>query len=196
MSVVNSFAKFYSADYPAESNVASTAPAYGDAINVLQGTLAGCTGYPTEAQVLDGIVFGSSGQFTGTLDVDSSANLPDITKVRSGVSFGSASQFVGVSQQPSVSSVLQGVGYGANGTEFVGTLQISGPITPNYPSVEDVLVGIEFGNVGDVPMVGVYEVADVSVVKLDETYGAYGNEYYGQYECPDTPSACGESWLM
>lgn len=37
MALVNSFAKFYSAVYPAEENVLATAPAYGDAVNVLQG---------------------------------------------------------------------------------------------------------------------------------------------------------------
>ena len=196
MAVVNSFAKFYGASYPAISDVASSAPTYGDAVNVLNGTLSSCTGYPAESEVLDGVVFGNSSEFTGTLDVDASANLPDVSKVRSGIAYGSTSQFVGVSQSPAVSSVLQGVGYGANGTEFVGTLQVSGPITPNYPSVEDVLLGVEFGNVGDVPMVGVFERADESIVKLDEAYGAYGNEYYGQYECPDDPPPCGESWLM
>lgn len=196
MAVVNSFAKFYGASYPAVSDVASSAPTYGDAVNVLNGTLSSCTGYPAESEVLDGVVFGNSSEFTGTLDIDASANLPDVSKVRSGISYGSTSQFVGVSQSPAVSSVLQGVGYGANGTEFVGTLQVSGPITPNYPSVEDVLLGVEFGNVGDVPMVGVFERADESIVKLDEAYGAYGNEYYGQYECPDDPPPCGESWLM
>lgn len=196
MAVVNSFAKFYGASYPAISDVASSAPTYGDAVNVLNGTLSSCTGYPAESEVLDGVVFGNSSEFTGTLDIDASANLPDVSKVRSGIAYGSTSQFVGVSQSPAVSSVLQGVGYGANGTEFVGTLQVSGPITPNYPSVEDVLLGVEFGNVGDVPMVGVFERADESIVKLDEAYGAYGNEYYGQYECPDDPPPCGESWLM
>ena len=196
MAVVNSFAKFYGASYPAASDVASSAPTYGDAVNVLNGTLSSCTGYPAESEVLDGVVFGNSSEFTGTLDIDASANLPDVSKVRSGIAYGSTSQFVGVSQSPAVSSVLQGVGYGANGTEFVGTLQVSGPITPNYPSVEDVLFGVEFGNVGDVPMVGVFERADESIVKLDEAYGAYGNEYYGQYECPDDPPPCGESWLM
>ena len=38
MALVNSFAKFYSAVYPATSNVLAAAPVYGDAANVLQGT--------------------------------------------------------------------------------------------------------------------------------------------------------------
>lgn len=38
MALVNSFAKFYSATYPATSDVLATAPAYGDAVNVLQGS--------------------------------------------------------------------------------------------------------------------------------------------------------------
>ena len=41
MAVVNSFAKFWGADYPVESDVLATAPVYGDAINVLQGTATG-----------------------------------------------------------------------------------------------------------------------------------------------------------
>ena len=73
MAVVNSFAKFYSASYPSESNVLATAPVYGDAINVLQGTATGggsCVGYPAVADVLSGTVYGDTGQYTGTLDVD------------------------------------------------------------------------------------------------------------------------------
>jgi hypothetical protein len=97
---------------------------------------------------------------------------------------------------PVISTVLQGTGYGASGTEYVGTLEVSGSPTPIYPSVESVLLGIQFGNVGDVPMIGVYEKADPSVVKLDETYGAFGTQFYGDYECPDDPASCGESWLM
>ena len=57
MAVVNSFAKFYSASYPSESDVLATAPVYGDAINVLQGTASGggaCGGYPAVADVLSG----------------------------------------------------------------------------------------------------------------------------------------------
>lgn len=187
MAVVNSFAKFYGANYPAESDVVSTAPVYGDAINVLQGNATGGGNYPSEAQVLDGIVYGNLNQFTGTLDPD--ASMPDVTKVRDGVVYGSSNQFTGVSQMPVISTVLSGIGFGANGTEYTGTLQVSGTPVPIYPSVEDVLINVQFGNVGDVPMIGVYEPAEPSVVKLDEYYGAYGTEYSGDLECVE-PNPC------
>ena len=187
MAVVNSFAKFYGANYPAEADVLSTAPVYGDAINVLQGTAipgGNCTGYPSVFEVLDGVVYGNNNEFTGTLDPD--AGVPDVSKVRDGVVYGTSNQFTGTSQLPVISTVLSGIGYGANGTEFTGTLQTSGSPVPIYPSVEDVLVDVQFGNVGDVPMIGVYEPADPSVVKLDEQYGAYGIEYSGDLECQET----------
>ncbi len=190
MAVVNSFAKFYGATYPAEADVIATAPVYGDAINVLQGTHSGggsCTGYPAVAEVLDGVVYGDTSQYTGTLDPD--AGMPAETKVRDAVVYGSAGQFTGVSQMPVVSTVLTGIGYGANGTEYTGTLSVSGSPVPVYPSVENVLLDVQFGNVGDVPMVGVFEHADPSIVKLDETYGAYGTEYYGDLECVE-PNPC------
>ena len=38
MAVVNSFAKFAGATYPAESDVLNTAPTYGDGVNVLIAT--------------------------------------------------------------------------------------------------------------------------------------------------------------
>lgn len=187
MAVVNSFAKFWGANYPAESDVLASAPVYGDSINVLQGSATGGGNYPLEAQVLDGVVYGDTSQYTGTLDPD--AGVPDETKVRDGVIYGSNNQFTGVSQMPVISTVLSGIGFGANGTEYVGTLQVSGTPTPIYPSVEDVLIGIEFGNLGDVPMVGVYEPAHPSVVKIDEYYGAYGSEYVGDLECVE-PNPC------
>lgn len=199
MAVVNSFAKFYGASYPSEADVLATAPVYGDAINVLQGTATGggsCAGYPAVADVLSGTVYGDTSQYTGTLDVDASANAPDVSKVRLGVTYGSSNQLTGTSEMPVISTVLQGTGYGAGGTEYVGTLQVTGSPTPIYPSVENVVLGVEFGNLGDVPMVGVYEKADPSVVKLNETYGAFGTQYYGDYECPDDPPSCGEFWLM
>lgn len=40
MALQNSFATFFGAVYPAENTVLSTAPVYGDAINVLNGTYA------------------------------------------------------------------------------------------------------------------------------------------------------------
>lgn len=106
MAVVNSFAKFAGANYPAEANVLVTAPQYGDAINVLDGTFApsggGCT-YPGTQDVREGVTYG--GIYTGVLEL------------------------------PLPAQVLVGTGYGANGTEYDGTLNfppggISQPIPP------------------------------------------------------------------
>ncbi len=106
MAVVNSFAVFAGATYPAESNVLVTAPTYGDAINVLNGTFApsggGCA-YPGTQDVREGVTYG--GVYTGVLEL------------------------------PIPSQVLVGTGYGANGTEYDGTLTcppggISQPIPP------------------------------------------------------------------
>lgn len=93
MAQQNSFATFFGAIYPAESDVVNTAPQYGDAINTLAGTLppsagvvpaptdvrAGVTvGFtvgnmtlPTQPQVQQGVTFGANGnEFTGTLYVN------------------------------------------------------------------------------------------------------------------------------
>ncbi|MFZ9077524.1 MAG: hypothetical protein ACO23H_03250 [Alphaproteobacteria bacterium] len=91
MALQNSFATFFGALYPQTGNVINTAPTYGDAINVLNGTLTtGGTGVipspddvrsgvavgvtvgnltlPLPAQVLAGVTFGTNGtQYTGTL---------------------------------------------------------------------------------------------------------------------------------
>lgn len=91
MAVKNSFATFFNAEYPAIGNVINTAPTYGDAINVLNGTLTtgggivpsandvrfgtavgagtGNMTLPAVADVLLGVQFGSNGtEFTGTLE--------------------------------------------------------------------------------------------------------------------------------
>ena len=189
MAVVNSFALFAGATYPATANVLATAPVYGDAINVLTGTFSSgtCTGYPVEPDVRTGTVYGDTSQYTGTLDPD--ASVPAIAKVRAGVVYGSLGQFTGVSSLPVISEVLATVGYGASSTEFVGTLAVTGSPVPVYPAVGSVLDGITFGNVGDVPMVGVFQSPSPSVVKLNEGYGAYGTEFYGSLACVE-PSPC------
>ena len=90
MAVTNSFATFYGASYPLESDVLQTAPTYGDSINVLNGTF-----------------------------VPAGATIPAVSDVREGVAVGAG---VGILELPTVNQVLLGVGYGANGVEFTGTL--------------------------------------------------------------------------
>lgn len=90
MALQNSFATFYGANYPSVSDVLNTSPVYGDAINILQGTLStgggtvpspdnvrlgiavgattGNMTLPAVADVLQGVQFGTNGtEFTGTL---------------------------------------------------------------------------------------------------------------------------------
>ncbi len=108
MALQNSFASFFGAVYPAESNVLITAPVYGDAINVLNGAYTpsgggGCS-YPGTDDVREGIIY-ADGALLGVLEL------------------------------PLPSQVLVGTGYGANGTEYDGTLNfppggISQPLPP------------------------------------------------------------------
>lgn len=90
MAIVNSFALFAGATYPAESDVLSTAPTYGDSVNVLNGS------------------------FT-----PGSGSVPGPDDVRAGVATGLT---VGNMTLPAVDDVRQAVQYGANGTEYTGTL--------------------------------------------------------------------------
>ena len=77
MSLQNSFATFYGANYPTESDVAQGVT-YGDAINVLTGT--GASGnLPSVNDVRLGVAVGAS---TGNLVI------PDVSDVRQGVNFG------------------------------------------------------------------------------------------------------------
>ena len=93
MAVTNSFATFYGASYPLESDVLQTAPTYGDSINVFNGTF-----------------------------VPTGAAIPSVSDVREGVAVGAG---VGTLELPIISQVLLGVGYGANGVEFTGTLSVA-----------------------------------------------------------------------
>jgi hypothetical protein len=81
MAIVNSFAVFYGANYPLESNVLDTAPTYGDAMNVLNGTYVagGGDAIPAADNVRDGI---ATGQTVGTIE------LPDADDVLLGVGYG------------------------------------------------------------------------------------------------------------
>ena len=79
MSLQNSFAKFYGANYPTESNVAQGVT-YGDAVNVLVGTSSSGGGtIPSANDVRLGAAVGAS---TGNLVV------PGVADVRQGVNYG------------------------------------------------------------------------------------------------------------
>ena len=182
MAVVNSFAKFCGAVYPATSDVLASAPVYGDPINVLQGTYTGgsCTGYPAQSDVLAGVVYGDTSQYTGSLDVDLTANLPTESEVISGVAFGSSSQFTGNVTQPGVSDVRIGIQYGANGNQYTGTLSTSSNVT--LPAIGEVLNGVSYGDVAS-PIVGVFVSPQISDVVSGVTYGANGSQFTGSFQC-------------
>ena len=79
MSLQNSFAKFYGANYPTESNV-TQGVTYGDAINVLVGTSTSGGGtIPSINDVRLGVAVGSS---TGNLVI------PGVGDVRLGINYG------------------------------------------------------------------------------------------------------------
>lgn len=79
MSLQNSFAKFYGANYPIEGNVAQGVT-YGDAINVLVGTSTSGGGtIPSVNDVRLGVAVGAS---TGNLEI------PGVADVRLGTNYG------------------------------------------------------------------------------------------------------------
>lgn len=102
MAIINSFAKFAGATYPAESDVLNTAPTYGDDINVLNGTYVpgGAVAIPAAGDVRDGV---ATGQTVGTIE------LPPANEVLFGVGYGAG-------------------GVERTGTLQVG----SGTVTPEY----------------------------------------------------------------
>ena len=93
MSLQNSFATFFGAAYPLTGNVINTAPVYGDAINVLQGTLTpgGSGVVPSPDDVRSGVAVGAT---TGNM------TLPSVDQVLLGVQFGTnGTQYTGTLEQ-------------------------------------------------------------------------------------------------
>ena len=107
MAEANSYATYSGASYPAEGFVLNTAPTYGDAINVLNGTYdPGAPG----------------------------GDVPPVEDVRFGIVYDAGTK-VGVLELPVESQVLIGIGFGAYGTEFEGSLVDipGGMVTPMPP---------------------------------------------------------------
>tara|TARA_R110002051_G_scaffold24381_2_gene60609 strand:+ start:300 stop:1106 length:807 start_codon:yes stop_codon:yes gene_type:complete len=154
MAVVNSFAKFASATYPNVADVA-TGVAYGD----------------------------SNNSFTGTLNIDTAANAPNVDNVRLGVVFGSLSQFTGTVVLPATGDVRSGTTYGANATEYTGTMASGSNVT--VPPITDVLNGVVYGDPA-LPVTGNVVLPATDVVKAGEQYGAAGTAYTGTYVASNT----------
>ena len=76
---------------------------------------------PPESKVETGYAYGPNDALTGLLQ-PFIGTIPAVTDVRSGVNYGENDALLGVLESPVPSQVLVGVGYGAYGTEFEGTL--------------------------------------------------------------------------
>lgn len=197
MAELNSYALYHGASYPLESDVVNTAPTYGDAINVLNGTLdpgaagtmpdpadvrlgtavgetTGLLALPSVADVRSGTTFDAVAvQQTGTLD------LPAEADVQFGVAFDNATKN-GMFRWPDETVVLDGIPYGTN-SEFIGTFDASAD-NPIFPNVNDVRQGKTFGTVDNPTQYsGNYEPAAQADVKLNQQYGSLGAEFTGSY---------------
>lgn len=115
MAEANSYATFGLAVYPAETDVADTAPTYGDPINVLNGTLPDAGTMPDPADVRRDTPVAAT---VGTLDV------PVASSVLVGVPVDAG---VGNYAGPAVADVRAPVTFGANGTQFTGLLTVPVP---------------------------------------------------------------------
>ena len=106
--------------------------------------------------VLQGQKYGSNKSVVGLLVIP---NVPSVSNVRTGVSFGSNNTLTGILQLPATNEVLSGIGYGANGTEFVGTVTIgsNAPGTStNDATIGYVLTNREFWLQDGTRLVGIY----------------------------------------
>ncbi len=237
MAVVNSFAKFFSANYPLEADVANTAPTYGDAINVLDGTLdpgaggtmpdpadvrlgtavaetTGTLAVPSPDEVLlnvatddtlgtyltvaagdvrEAVTFGAAGVEVGLLD------LPDVSDVRLGIQFDQLKETgtLNVDTEanlPTEAQVLLDVTFGSL-LQFTGSLDPGGAgVIPQYPLEIDVRVGKQYGDTGTLQYTGRYYPALVENVKAGVTYGADNVEFVGIYT-PTTGTPGGTGWI-
>jgi hypothetical protein len=83
--------------------------------------------FPAENEVLDGVDYGPTGaDFTGTVLIGAGVGYPAVGNVRLSVVYGESNEFTGTLALPTVGQVESGVGYGASGTEFTGTLVVGG----------------------------------------------------------------------
>ena len=83
---------------------------------------------------------------------------------------------IGALEIPSAGDVRAGVGFGASGVEYTGTMVV--------PSVDDVQESVPYGS-GGIEYTGVLGLPDVSEVKLLVGYGANDTEYTGTLESTD-----------
>jgi hypothetical protein len=79
--------------------------------------------FPLANQVLDGVFYGMTGNnLEGTVVVGGGVGYPAVGDVQLSVVYGASNEFIGTLALPTEAQVQSGVGYGAGGTEFTGTL--------------------------------------------------------------------------
>jgi hypothetical protein len=99
------------------------------------GATGGLTGYPIASNVRNGISYGPSNEYTGTVV------LPGVSNVRTGIGYGAGgTEYSGTITLPAVSNVRTAISYGAGGSEYTGNIIL--------PSVGDVKTGIGYGSNG------------------------------------------------
>jgi hypothetical protein len=83
--------------------------------------------FPLANQVVSPVTFGPTGaDFTGTVVVGGGVGYPAVGDVQLSVVYGASNEFIGTLALPTEAQVQSGVGYGAGGTEFTGTLTTGG----------------------------------------------------------------------
>lgn len=139
-----------------------------------EGGGGSCSGYPAEADVRSGTVFGNANEFTGSAEIPAPADvrsgtpvdatngtaaIPSPNDVRSGIAVDATTGNLVV---PGINSVIQGTNYGSNGTEFAGAYVVVSPSNVRFgttfgpggiqngllhlPAISDVLNGVGYGN--------------------------------------------------
>lgn len=91
-----------------------------------QSSLQGNVELPAVEDVANGVGYGTDGtELYGTL---LAGGYPSQDDVQNGVNFGASNEFVGNFQWPTEPQVLKDIGYGSNGTEFLGELESGAPV--------------------------------------------------------------------
>ena len=180
MAVMNSFARFFGANYPLEQNVLNTAPTYGDSQNILSGSYdpAGGGPYPSTNDVRKDVAYGTGqigtcyvpqfqdvreGVRTDSIEVGN-LRIPDQGDVRNGVFFNSPLE-VGTCVVPPASKVEIGFEFDDLNDPLYGELDPGAGGA--YPSEDQVLLGVSY----NVDKVGTVRVPPVGSVVLDYDYG-------------------------
>lgn len=123
--MASSLAGLFGAVFPSANNTTTRSGEYGPIYDQVASpdAMVGNFVFNATADVRLSTQFGANGtEFTGLLDVTAEGDYPAIENVEEGVTYNNG-LLVGVRVMPTVPQVLLGVGFGAYGTEFFGTLE-------------------------------------------------------------------------